>query len=159
MTEPHIFTHSSFRPRFLFNKTTLRALNLLTVHAVISFKKPMYVQLRYIQCVVFFGVRRYIHIHTYIHMCVHVCVCVCTHVFTHHKCTRVSRTFLLIRKIIKLLTTSQKLSPSNSVYFLRHVEKRKIKTRRTEIPIPDYAYVYTYATYIHKEKKINFNDI
>lgn len=39
---PRIFTHSSFRPRFLFNETTMRALNPLTVYAVILLKKPIY---------------------------------------------------------------------------------------------------------------------
>lgn len=40
--KPRIFTHSSFRPRFLFNETTMRALNPLTVYAVILLKKPIY---------------------------------------------------------------------------------------------------------------------
>ena len=39
---PRIFTHSSFRPRFLFNETTMRALNPLTVYAVILLKKPIH---------------------------------------------------------------------------------------------------------------------
>jgi hypothetical protein len=37
-----VFTHSSFRPRFLYDETTMRPVNPATVHAVILSKEPMY---------------------------------------------------------------------------------------------------------------------
>jgi len=37
-----VFTHSPFRPRFLFDETTMRPVNPATVHAVILSKEPMY---------------------------------------------------------------------------------------------------------------------